>query len=111
MKIRNWLGRSFVQFGVKLLDTSNGALVKHELLPAESPFLQVSSILCSDTEDEIRARALVRARTGDEKLARAYMAYVRDVPKGSINDFNQLSAEDRRRYFETSVPLLSKIDA
>jgi hypothetical protein len=76
------------------------AVAIHETLVSENPFADLSKILCSDTEEEVLAMAQVRARIGDERLARAYTAYVTDFPKGTLADFQLLDAETRRKYME-----------
>lgn len=103
MKIRNTIGRSFVKLGLKIMSPAEELLARHELLP-DSPFEQAAQIVCSDTEEELRARAMVRNRVGDDQLARAYAAYTTDYPKGSITEFNQLPSEERRKYFESDNP-------
>ena len=102
--LRYKIGKGFIRLGAWIVGGPESTLVIHDALPSESPFNNLSTILCSDTEDEIKARAAVRERIGDDKLARAFAFYMKDFPKGTITDFNQLDATTRRWYFEKSLP-------
>lgn len=88
-----------MKLGARIINDVDYTIEIHQELPSESPFKSLAIIACSDTDEEAEAMKSVRVEVGERKMAVAYMAYTKDFPKGTISDFNQLSVEDRRKYF------------